>query len=233
MDPRNPPQVLVHFYRASVQHADTWRRRLDATTNWAVVTTAAVITVSFGGRQFPHFVVLLALVFDVFFLFMEARRYQAYNLWQRRIRALHKHLVAPALRSPESVDAEAVRDGWKGLARDLGQSVPALPLWAALGYRIRRNYGPLVTVVILTWALKLYLEMEPAQRHLRTMIRNAQVGLVPGAWVAAGVAIFFLVFLWLAIRAPTEQMRAWSTLPAPIERIGRKLAPEGDDAPPA
>lgn len=232
MDPRNPPQVLVHFYRASVQHADTWRRRLDATTNWAVVTTAAVITFSFGGRQFPHFVVLLALVFDVFFLFMEARRYQAYNLWQRRIRGLHRHLVAPALRAPEQADPAGIREGWERLAMDLGRSVPALPLWAALGYRIRRNYGPLVTVVILTWTLKLYLEMEPTERHVRTMIRNAEVGLVPGSWIAGGVAIFFLVLLWLAIRAPTEQMRDWSTLPAPIERIGQKLTPGEDELSP-
>ena len=73
--------VLVHFYRAAVVHADVWRRRLDATTNWAVVTTAAVVTFAFGEAQAPHFVLLMALLFGLFFLVMESLRYQIYHVW--------------------------------------------------------------------------------------------------------------------------------------------------------
>jgi uncharacterized membrane protein len=33
--------AMVHFYRAEVSRSNTWRGRLDITTNWAVITTGA------------------------------------------------------------------------------------------------------------------------------------------------------------------------------------------------
>ena len=207
MDPRDAPQVLVHFYRASVMHADVWRQRLDATTNWAVVTTAAIITFTFGGRESAPF-----------FLVMESRRYQSYNLWQRRIRYLHQFLVAPALRGEPEVSAQRMRDGLEALAVDLGRNLPAIPLWAAIGYRIRRNYGPLVTLVIVTWLLKLYVHPEVAETWSEFVFR-AHLGPLPGGWVLLAVAIFFVTFIGLAVKAPSERMRDWSDVPAPIERI--------------
>lgn len=218
MDHTNPPQVLVHLYRAAVSHADTWRQRLDATTNWAVITTAAVLTFSFGNPGTPHFVVLLALLFVVFFLFMESRRYQAYNLWQRRIRVLHRAIIVPALKPPEEVDGELVQTLLKKLADDIGSSFPAIPMWSAIGYRVRRNYGPLVTLILLTWLLKLYAHPQNATNALEYVDRAA-VGLLPGALVMVAVGIFLLACILLALTAPSEQMREWSLLPSPIERI--------------
>lgn len=218
MQPRDAPQVLVHFYRASVMHADVWRQRLDATTNWAVVTTAAIITFAFGGRESAPFVLLLALLFDTFFLVMESRRYQSYNLWQRRIRYLHQFLVAPALRGDPEVSTERIQDGLNALAVDLGRNLPAMPLWAAMGYRIRRNYGPLVTLVIVTWLLKLYVHPDVAASWSDFVFR-AHMGPLPGSWVLLGVALFFGLYIGLAVKAPSERMRDWSDVPAPIERI--------------
>ena len=39
--------AMVHFFRAEVTRANVWRQRLDTTTNWAVVTTGAVISFAF------------------------------------------------------------------------------------------------------------------------------------------------------------------------------------------
>lgn len=218
MDHRNPPGVLVHLYRAAVAHADIWRQRLDATTNWAVITTAAVLTFSFGNANSPHFSMLLALLFVLFFLFMESRRYQAYNLWQRRIRVLHRAIVVPALKDPADVDEELVNALLRKLADDFATWFPALPIWAALGYRIRRNYGPLITLILLTWLLKLYIHPRVAA-HFPDYVSRAHVGLVPGGAVLIGVGAFFVALVLLALSAPSEQMKEWSSLPAPIERI--------------
>lgn len=222
IDPRDPPAVLVHFYRASVQHADVWRQRLDATTNWAVVTTAAVITFAFGNRRSPHFVVLLAFIFDFLFLYMESRRYQAYRVWQRRIVNLHRYMIAPALRARGAEDpalsTDELREGWVRMGANLGRSVPDLPLWAALGYRVRRNYGPLVTLVLLTWLLKLYIHPSVAGSWI-DFVDRAAIGLMPGAVVLALVALLMAAFVTLATAAPTERMRDWSELPPPIERL--------------
>lgn len=89
--------VVVHFYRALVSHMDTWRQRMDATTNWAAATTAGMITFSFGDPATPHFVLLLAFAFNCTFLLMEARRYQIFDLWRRRFRLLNRYFVAPEL----------------------------------------------------------------------------------------------------------------------------------------
>ena len=35
--------AMVHLYRAEAARANTWRIRLDTTTNWAVVTTGVAI----------------------------------------------------------------------------------------------------------------------------------------------------------------------------------------------
>lgn len=218
MNYRDPPTVLVHFYRAAVMHADVWRQRLDSTTNWAVVTTAAVLTFAFGTRESAAVLVLLALLFDFFFLFMESRRYQSYNLWQRRIRMLHRNLIAPALQPPEEISEEEIRRNFSELAADLGRNVPMIPLWGAFGYRIRRNYGPLVTLVVVVWLLKLYIH-PAAATDWAEFVTRAHVGPVPGAVIMVLVALFFATFVLLAVKAPSEQMRDWSAVPAPIERI--------------
>ena len=36
--------VMVHFYRAEVHRSTIWRMRLDATTNWAVLTSAGMLS---------------------------------------------------------------------------------------------------------------------------------------------------------------------------------------------
>ena len=51
--------AMVHFFRSQVQRADVWRRRLDATTNWAVITTGATISLAFTRGLGSHSVILL------------------------------------------------------------------------------------------------------------------------------------------------------------------------------
>lgn len=218
LDRANPPSVLAQFYRAGMSRADTWRSRLDATTNWAVVTTAAVITFAYGGAAAPHYVLLLALPFATFFLLMETRRYQFFNLWQRRIRAVHRFVVVPALAPEEGPSDEEIRRGRAWIAQELGKSVPYLSLAQAGGYRIRRTYGPLTTLVILAWVTKLWMHPTPAG-GVGDIVARAGVGKIPGSWVCAGVGLFVLGFIALAVAAPSEQMMGWTKLGAPIEQV--------------
>lgn len=218
VDRENPPGVLAQFYRAGMARADTWRSRLDATTNWAVVTTAAVITFAYGGGAAPHYVLLMALPFATFFLLMETRRYQLFNLWQRRIRAVHRFVVVPALTPEEGPTDEEIRRGRSWIARELGKSVPYLGLVEAAGYRIRRTYGPLITLVILAWVAKLWMHPTPAG-SMGELVARAGVGVIPGVWVCVGIGLFFLAFVALAVAAPSEQMMGWSKIGAPIEQV--------------
>ena len=220
-----PPQtshpLTAHFYRAVVSHADVWRTRMDATTNWAAATTAAMITFSFNSPQAPHVVLLLSLAFDVVFLLMESRRYQVYDLWRRRFRTLNQHLVAPVLLGRPSGGAEQDAEIARGLARvaeDLGGTVPHLTLADAVGYRIRRNYAYIFGLVLLAWALKLDLHPVPATTLVEWTAR-AGVGTVAGVGVLGGLGAFLLACIVLAVRAPGEQMIRWAEVPSPYSRI--------------
>ena len=40
--------TLAHLYRGEMYRSKIWRTRLDATTNWAVVTTGIALSVAFS-----------------------------------------------------------------------------------------------------------------------------------------------------------------------------------------
>jgi len=77
--------AVAHFYRGEMARSNTWRRRLDVTTNWAIVTTAAFLSFGFGSERIPHFVIILATIFVLFFLIIETRRYKYFDLWRWRV----------------------------------------------------------------------------------------------------------------------------------------------------
>jgi uncharacterized membrane protein len=72
--------ALVHFYRGEVTRSNTWRNRLDITTNWAVITTDAALTFTFGTIDNTHLVIIADTLLVLFFLFIKARRYRYYEL---------------------------------------------------------------------------------------------------------------------------------------------------------
>src|SRR4051812_8711106 len=64
MRPAEFNTAWVHYYRAEIQRSNTWRTRLDATTNWAVVTVAAAISFSLSSPT-NHFGVIIIDMFLV------------------------------------------------------------------------------------------------------------------------------------------------------------------------
>src|SRR5436309_6433572 len=105
--------AMIHFYRGEIQRANTWRNRLDTTTNWAVLTTGATLSFAFSSPTNPHFVILINTVLVGFFLFMEARRYRYYEIWSARVRIIETGYFTEML-SPEPVQDDA----WMALLVD-------------------------------------------------------------------------------------------------------------------
>lgn len=226
-DLSNP--TLTHFYRAVVGHADVWRQRMDATTNWAAATTAGMITFAFSTPTSPHFVLLVALFFDSVFLIMESRRYQAYDRWRRQFHSLNRYLIAPALEGSDKVSEH----GWQEILEDLSRTVPHLSLWRAMGYRMRRNYGYLFGVVLLAWGLKLQVHPDPAP-DLTTTLARAEIGLVSASSVLAFVGALLAVGVALILTGPSERMIEWEEIGSPWGRLANWSVFGGDapNAPP-
>lgn len=178
LEPRDRTAILAHYYRAMVGRADIWRTRMDATTNWAIGATAAVISFALGNAATPHFVVYIAALLTFSFLFLEARRLTFYHLWQQRVLLLEEGLIRPALRSGTSAPDEEF-DLESELGAHLGRTVPSMPISKAIARRLRRIYLYLFGVQLLAWNLKLSIQPTPVS-SLRELVSRADVGAIPG-----------------------------------------------------
>jgi uncharacterized membrane protein len=178
--------AMIHFYRGEVQRSNTWRNRLDTTTNWAVLTAGATLSFVFSSPSSPHFVIPINSILVAIFLLMEARRYRYYEIWSSRVRVLETGYFAQLLAPENSVPDEA----WaQHLAADLITPHFTISEWEAVGRRLRRNYLWIFALLALSWNLKVYLHPLPA-RDLHAFFDRAQVGVVAG-WVVFVVGVIF------------------------------------------
>ena len=90
--------AIVHLYRGELDRATTWRLRLDATTNWAVITTAGILSYSFSGEQHSHLGPLVGVALASIFWMIEARRYRYADIWYARVRKIEENFYGPILR---------------------------------------------------------------------------------------------------------------------------------------
>jgi uncharacterized membrane protein len=177
--------AMVHLYRGEVTRANTWRSRLDATTNWAVVTTGATTSIAFSQAHGHHSVLLLNMFLVTLFLFIEARRYRYYELWSSRIRLMETDFFAGMLVPP-------FRPAWdwaETLADNLLHPSYPISMWEAFGRRFRRNYLWIYLIVAISWMTKLWLHPIKAPSW-RNILSRAAVGGLTGPWVFALVGLF-------------------------------------------
>jgi uncharacterized membrane protein len=181
--------ALVHFYRAEINRANMWRQRLDATTNWAVITTGVAISVAFNEGVTNHAVIILNIFLITIFLFIEARRYRYYELWSYRVRLMETDFYAAMLVPPFAPAA----DWAESLAESLLQPKFPISLREAFGRRFRRNFIWLYVILALAWIMKVWLHpTSPAS--LAELIDRAAIGGISG-WVVIIAGILLYVML--------------------------------------
>lgn len=168
--------AMVHYYRAEIQRSNTWRMRLDNTTNWAVVSTSAAISFALSSPNNHHGVLLINTLLIAIFLWIEARRYRYYELWAYRTRLMETDFFAAMLAPPFAPHPE-----W---AENLSETLlaPEFPIsiWEAFGRRFRRNYFWIFLLLGIVWALKVYLHPVPATDWTEFVTRSA-LGPIPGS----------------------------------------------------
>jgi uncharacterized membrane protein len=200
--------AMVHFFRAEVTRANVWRQRLDTTTNWAVVTTGASISLAFTGSGISHIVMILNLLLVTIFLVIEARRYRYYELWSSRVRLMETDFFAAMLVPPFHPSP----DWAEALAENL--LLPHFPIsnWEALGRRLRRNYLWIYIVVGLAWIAKLWLFPTMAT-SLAEVTARASVGPVSGELILIGSLFLFAVVFVIAFATVGLRHSAGEVLP--------------------
>jgi len=184
--------AMVHLFRAEVSRANVWRQRLDATTNWAVITTGAVISLAFT-QKVSHLVILLNLLLVTIFLIIEARRYRYFELWSSRIRMMETDFFAAMLVPPFKPSS----DWAEGMAETLLHPEFPISELEALGRRLRRNYLWIYLIVGIAWLRRLALFPTPTNSFYK-VIQNAAIENIRGEWIMTAVAIFYILAFLLA-----------------------------------
>lgn len=194
--------AMIHFYRGEVARSNIWRTRLDATTNWVVITAGATLSFVFSSPDNPHFAIPINSILVMIFLFMEARRYRYYEVWANRVRVLETGYFAPML-SHRSIPPD--KEWADHISSDLLNPHFTISEWEAVGRRLRSNYIWIFALLALSWALKIYIHpypitsADPNNSALEIFFDRAAVGLAPGWFVMLVGAIFNALILLVAV----------------------------------
>ena len=170
-----------------------YRVRLDTTTNWAVGSTAAIVTFGLGSSKLPHSVFALAFFLDAIFLWMEAQRFRSYEIIRRRVRLLESGFYAGVL------DGQSANPDWRHqVAQSLREPMPPVSMTQAISVRLQRTHLWVMAVAYLGWVVKVALEAG--------LPEGAAIGGMPGSVVMGLLALVFaaLVVVAMLYRPPEE-----------------------------
>jgi uncharacterized membrane protein len=194
--------AMVHFFRAEVQRANIWRQRLDTTTNWAVVSTGATLSVAFSQPDIHHGIIIFNTLLVIWFLFIETRRYRYYELWSYRVRLMETDFYAAMLVPPFHPSPE-----WaESLAENLLSPRFPISIWEAFGRRLRRNYAWIFFILYAAWVAKLWLFPQPVT-GLAQFVQRSAVGPISGQWMIA-LGFGFYAFLFIVALATINMTKA-------------------------
>ena len=177
--------ALAHLYRGEVYRSTIWRTRLDATTNWSVVTLGLALSIAYASPDASALPLLLVGLLIAMFLILESRRYRYFNVWRARCRWIETNFYAPLLLRSHRPDPGVWQDT---LAQDYLTPQYHISFWRSMGRRIRRNYGYIFAFQALAYVGKIVIHPTPLESGGELLAR-AGVGPIPGAAVLAfGVA---------------------------------------------
>jgi uncharacterized membrane protein len=186
--------ALAHLYRGELYRSTVWRTRLDATTNWAVVSTGLALSLTFSSNTASELpLVLVGLLVGVF-LSIEARRYRFFDFWRVRAHILETQFFGPILLG----QGVQVSNGWNRLLhQDYVRPCLHITYWDAFGRRLRKNYSWIFGIQLASYTGKLLIHPEPIA-SLGQLWARAAIGPIPGEFVLGAGLLFHGGWLVLA-----------------------------------
>jgi uncharacterized membrane protein len=186
--------VMVHFYRGEVHRSTAWRQRLDATTNWAVLTTAAMLSFTFASSEHIHVILLLSSLIILAYLWIEARRFRYFEVYRARVRMLEENFLIPII----TRQLESPMTSWREMvAMDLDLPKYKTTMLEAMGFRLRRNYILIFGIVLGGWVVKLTIHPTFVTSWTEFWQRIAVGPFSP--WIVAGLGLVFYGALFLLV----------------------------------
>lgn len=194
--------LLGHLYRGQMDRVTSWRSRLDRTTYWAVTLMVAILTWAFSSQNNPHYLLLIGMGTLLVFLFVETRRYRAYDVWRERIRLLEQDLFAQML----DPDEEMTHREWRErIGDDLRNPAVKMTMFTAFARRLSRVYYSLLLILLAAWIVRI-TAFEPNESWQTT----ASMPGVPGIVVGGVVAVLYLgltaILLYYLVWEPSGEL---------------------------
>jgi uncharacterized membrane protein len=177
--------AMSHFYRGEMGRIMVWRQRLDITTNWAISSSTAIITIAFSYREVPHIIFFFNLAIVWGMLWIEARRYRFYDAFRARIRMLEAHFLVPMVME----NRDMLQGEWKKLVcEDLILPCFKISKLEAIGRRLKRNYVFIFILIMVAWVTKIFLHAGAPVDSVPSFYRALRVGHIP-SWLVAFIFV--------------------------------------------
>src|SRR5215831_821586 len=177
--------AMSHFYRGEMGRIMVWRQRLDVTTNWAITSSTAIITIAFSTREVPHIIFFFNLAIVCVLLWIEARRYRFYDAFRARVRMLEAHFLVPMVME----NREMLQGEWKKLVcEDLILPSFKITKLEAIGRRLKRNYVFIFILILIAWLTKIFLHATAPINDLVSFYHALRIGHIP-SWLVAAVFV--------------------------------------------
>src|SRR3989454_5344132 len=177
--------AMSHFYRGEMGRIMVWRQRLDVTTNWAITSTTAIITIAFSTREVPHIIFFFNLAIVWVLLWIEARRYRFYDAFRARVRMLEAHFLVPMVME----NREMLQGEWKKLVcEDLILPCFKISKLEAVGRRLKRNYMFIFILILVAWLTKIFLHASAPINDIVSFYHALRVGHIP-SWLVASIFV--------------------------------------------
>ena len=177
--------AMSHFYRGEMGRIMVWRQRLDITTNWAITSSTAIITIAFANAAVPHIIFFFNLAIVWVMLWIEARRYRFYDAFRARIRMLEAHFLVPMVME----NRDLLQGEWKKLVcEDLILPCFKISRLEAIGRRLKRNYVFIFILILVAWITKIFLHAPMAMDSPVSFYHALRVGHIP-SWLVALVFV--------------------------------------------
>jgi uncharacterized membrane protein len=192
--------ALAHLYRGELYRSTVWRTRLDASTNWAVVSTGLALSLTFSSESASPLPLVLVGLLVAVFLTIEARRYRFFDFWRVRAHILETQFFGPILLG-HGVQTD---NGWNRiLHEDYVRPRLHISFADALGRRLRKNYCYIFSIQAIAYFGKLLIHPNSAD-SIHEVMQRATIGPVHGGVVLlAGLAFHsgWAVLALLTLRA--------------------------------
>jgi uncharacterized membrane protein len=187
--------ALSHLYRGEMYRSTVWRTRLDATTNWAVVTTGLALSLTFSSEAASPLPLVLVGLLVAVFLLIEGRRYRYFDFFRIRAHILEVYFFGPILRG----QGVRVDNSWNAtLYQDYIAPVLHITFFEAVGRRLRHNYGWIFFIQVTSYVGKLLIHPTPISSYDEFFAR-ATIGPVPGQLVLLAGLVFHATWVTVAV----------------------------------